>query len=94
MRPGDFRHQVSLCAKKLYWDQVLADIHDRFEPHFHDLAVETVIYYLPGEICELADAQARRDVIDSIPDDCKPAHAKQLIISGTKVLWRKRNVRS
>ena len=85
---------MSLCAKKLYWNQVLADIHDRFEPQFHDLAVETVIYYLPAEICDLADAQARRDVIDSIPDDCKPAHAKQLIISGTKVLWRKRNVRS
>ena len=85
---------MSLCAKKLYWNQVLADIRDRFEPQFHDLAVETVIYYLPAEICELADAQARRDVINSIPDDCKPAHAKQLIISGTKVLWRKRNVRS
>ena len=40
---------MSLCAKKLYWNQVLADIHDRFEPQFHDLAVETVIYYLPGE---------------------------------------------
>lgn len=94
MRPADFRYQVSQSAKKLYWDQILDDIRDRFEPQFYDLAVETVIYYLPGEICELADVQARRDVIDSIPDDCEPAHAKQLIISGTRVLWKKRNVGS
>lgn len=85
---------MSLCAKKLYWNQVLADIRDRFEPQFHDLAVETVIYYLPGEIIKQPDVEVRRAIIDSIPDDCKPAHAKQLIISGTKVLWRKRNVRS
>ena len=94
MRPGDFRHQVSLCAKKLYWDQVLADIHDRFEPQFHDLAVETVIYYLPAEIVDLPDTEARVAVVNSIPDDCEPSHAKQLIISGTKVRWNKRNVRS
>ena len=94
MRPGDFRHQVSLCAKQLYWDQVLADIHDRFEPQFHDLAVETVIYYLPAEIVDLPDTEARVAVVNSIPDDCEPSHAKQLIISGTKVLWNKRNVRS
>ncbi len=94
MRPGDFRNQVSLSAKKLYWDQVLADIQDRFGPQFYDLAVETVIYYLPGEICELSDAEERRAVIDSIPDDCSPKHAKQLIINGTRVLWKKRNVGS
>jgi hypothetical protein len=85
---------VSLSAKKLYWDQVLADIQDRFGPQFHDLAVETVIYYLPGEICELSSAEERKAVIDSIPDDCSPAHAKQLIINGTRVLWKKRNVGS
>ena len=94
MRPGDFRHQVSQSAKKLYWSDVIADIEDRFPPAFHALAVETVIYYLPAEICDLPDKESRRAVIDSIPDDCEPSHAKQLIIEGTKVLWRKNAVRS
>lgn len=94
MRPSDFRHQVSQSAKKLYWDDVLADIEERFEPQFHALAVETVIYYLPAEICDQADEATRVAIIRSIPDDCEPSHAKALIISGTKVLWRKRAVRS
>lgn len=93
MRPAEFRHLVGQSAKKLYWQDVLDDIKERLEPQFYNLAVETVIYYLPAEICELDDQAERRAVIDSIPDDCEPAHAKQLIISGTKVLWKKRNVR-
>ena len=40
----------SESAKKLYWDQVLAAIHDRLSRWKHDLAVETVIYYLPGDL--------------------------------------------
>lgn len=93
MRPAEFRHLVGQSAKKLYWQDVLDDIKERFEPQFFNLAVETVIYYLPGEIVELPDQETRRAVIESIPDECEPAHAKKLIISGTKVLWKKRNVR-
>ena len=93
MRPADFRHQVSQSAKKLYWTEVIADIEDRFPPAFHALAIETVIYYIPGEIVKQPDVEVRRAIIDSIPDDCEPSHAKQLIINGTKVLWNKRNVR-
>ena len=93
MRPADFRYQVSQSAKKLYWQDVLDDIRERLEPQFFDLAVETVIYYLPPEIVDLPDTESRRAVIDSIPDNCKPSHAKELIVQGTKVLWKKQNVR-
>lgn len=93
MRPAEFRLMVGQSAKKLYWQEVLDDIKERFEPQFYNLAVETVIYYIPGEIVKQADIEVRRAIIDSIPDDCEPAHAKQLIINGTKVLWKKRNVR-
>lgn len=94
MRPSDFRHQVSLCAKKLYWTDVLADIEDRFPPAFHALAIETVLYYLPPEICDQPDIDTRRAIIDSIPDDCEPSHAKGLVKEHVKILWRKRAVRS
>lgn len=93
MRPAEFRHLVGQSAKKLYWNDVLEDIKERFEPQFYNLAVETVIYYLPGEIVDIPDQETRRAVIQSIPDDCEPSHAKKLIISGTKVLWNKRHVR-
>ena len=94
MRPAEFRHLVGQSAKKLYWQDVLDDIKERLEPQFYNLAVETVIYYLPAEICELEDQAERRAVIESIPVDCQPSHARSLIIEGTKVLWRKRAVRS
>lgn len=93
MRPSDFRFQVERSAKKLYWDDVIKDIQETLPSQLHELAVETVIYYLPAEICDQPTKELRKAVIDSIPDDCQPPHAKQMIMQGTKVLWKKRNVR-
>ena len=73
MRPADFRHQVS-CVRRSCTG-LTADIRGQFE-QFHDLAVETVIYYLGPEICDQPDIDTRRAIIDSIPDDCEPSHAK------------------
>ena len=91
MRPAEFRHKVQQAARKVFWGDVMAEIEKEFDPQFHDLARETVIYYMAEVICDLPNESERIAAVQSIPDDCQPSHAKPLIIQGCRVVWKKNN---
>ena len=90
MKPAQLKAELKFAAKKIYYPLVVEYIRANLEPEFHDLALASVIFYLPDQILSLPTKEERRQAIDSIPTDAYPAHSRDMVEAGVKILWKRR----
>ena len=76
------------ASRKRNWSETQRFIDSEVEEQFRDLARCTVPFYIAGEIANLPTSEERHAWLNSIPDDCYPAHAKDLITMGAKRIYR------
>jgi len=89
MKPDLFRAVMKNAAEKTYYPQCLMYIEMSMPSEMHDLAKSTLPYLLPSNILALKTKEARREAIDSIPDDAYPPFAKDIVKLGVQNIWKK-----
>lgn len=87
MTLSQLRSVSQRASQKKNWKETQRTIDSEVEEQFKDLVRCTVPFYIAGNIANLPTKEERHAWIESIPDDCYPAHAKKLIIMGAKKIF-------
>ena len=84
----EVRNASRLASRQKNWTETQRTIDSEVDDQFKDLVRCTVPFYIAGEIANLPTSEERHAWLNSIPDDCYPAHAKDLITMGAKRIYR------
>ena len=92
MEIHSFSHLHKICeaaAKKAHYPLIIEELQQTVPKKWLPMAQSTVIFFIPAAVLALKDRRARRDAIESIPDDTPVSNLKQFVKDGVTHLWEK-----